>query len=102
MHREEEDLYYTKTLLYQARKLRVPTPRARNEFGEEMPEWYQANYTGVWLLTDVGTSSIRKEIRAELKERHEAKARLVVWISALTGVIGSATGLIAILSKFLG
>lgn len=44
-------------------------------------------------------TAIRDEIRHELKARHEVRAQWVVWLSALTGVIGAITGLVAVLAQ---
>lgn len=94
---EEQDLYLTKNLLAKARRLRVPIPHRNNDDNTESEHWYQGHYTGEWYLTTIGFSSLRDEIRREEKARHEARAHWVVWLSALTGVIGAITGLIALL-----
>lgn len=97
LHDEEEDAHLTKKLLSKARQLRVPVPHRYNEDKTESEDWYEGNYTGRWYLTTRGFSSLREEIRREIKARHESRAQWVVWLSALTGVIGAATGLIALL-----
>jgi aspartate/methionine/tyrosine aminotransferase len=73
MHEEDEDAYITKKLL-------------------------QNHYTGRMYLTTKGIAALREEIRRELKARHEARSQWVVWLSALTGVIGAITGLVALLT----
>lgn len=98
MQAEEEDAYLTTSLLRKARTLRVPVPHIYNEGGTESPYWYEGHYTGGMLLTDAGIKTLREEIRMESKARNEVRAQLVVWISALTGLIGATTGLIALLS----
>lgn len=97
LHDEEEDAYLTKKLLSKARKLRVPVPHRYNEDKTESEHWYEGRYTGRWYLTTRGFSALREEIRREVKARHESRAQWIVWLSALTGVIGAATGLIALL-----
>ena len=97
LHDEEEDAYLTKTLLSKARKLRVPVPHRYNEDKTESEHWYEGNYTGRWYLTTRGFAALREEIRHEVKARHESRAQWVIWPSTLTGVIGAATGLIALL-----
>lgn len=99
LHEEDEDSYFTNALLRKARKLRVPIPHKKDEAGEESEYWYQGHYTGGWYLTNNGISALRKEIRGEIKARHESRSKWVVWVSALTGVIGAITGLVAVLSK---
>ena len=97
LHDEDEDAYLTKNLLSKARKLRVPVPHRYNEDKTESEHWYEGHYTGRWYLTTRGFAALREEIRREAKARHESRAQWVVWISALTGVIGATTGLIALL-----
>lgn len=101
LHDEDEDDYYTKILLRQARQLRVPIPYRRGDSGEESEFWYQGHYTGGWYLTNIGISRLRQEIRNEINARHETKSKWILWISALTGVIGAITGLVAVMSKVI-
>ena len=58
---------------------------------------YEGSQTGGWYLTVSGIREVRAEIRQAQKSRHEQRAHLVVWISAITGVIGAITGLVAVL-----
>ena len=97
LHDEEEDAYLTKKLLSKARQLRVPVPHRYNEDKTESEHWHEGDYTGRWFLTTRGFSALREEIRREIKARHESRAHWVVWLSALTGVIGAVTGLVALL-----
>lgn len=100
LQHEEEDDYLTKQLLRKARRFRVPTPHARNNAdGSLSDHWYDGRQTGGRYLTDIGIRSLREEIRKEQKARHEGRAQLVVWLSAITGIAGAITGLIAILHK---
>lgn len=97
MHDEEEDAYVTKQLLKKARSLRVPVPHRYEDDNSESEHWYEGRYTGGWYLTNRGIASLREEIRREQKARHEIRAQWVVWVPALTGLVGTITGLIALL-----
>lgn len=97
MHDEEEDAYFTKKLLNRARRLRVPIPHRYNEDQSVAEFWCEGHYTGRWYLTTKGVAALREEIRKELKARHETRSHWVVWLSALTGLIGAVTGLVALL-----
>jgi hypothetical protein len=99
MHDEEEDAHLTNTLLAKARRLHVPVPHLYNEDKTLSEHWYEGHYTGRWCLRTCGVGALREEIRREVKARHEARAHWVVWLSALTGVIGAITGLVALLAK---
>ncbi len=98
MHDEEEDAYFTKKLLHRARRLRVPIPHRYNEDQSESEFWSEGHYTGSWYLTTKGVAALREEIRNELKARHETRSHWVVWLSALTGLVGAITGLVALMS----
>lgn len=95
---EEEDAYLTKTLLAKARRLHVPFPHIYNKDKTESEHWCEGQNTGRWHLTVRGMAAVRKEIRREVKARYEVRAHWVVWLSALTGVIGAITGLVALLA----
>jgi hypothetical protein len=98
LHDEDEDAYLTRKLLGTARRLRVPITHRYNEDKTESDHWYEGHYTHGWYLTTKGVAALREEIRRELKARYEARAQWVIWLSALTGVIGAVTGLVALLT----
>ena len=97
MQSEEESSYLTRQLLRSARRLHVPIPSMHGPDGTESEQWYQGSQTGHWCLTLSGVRRLREEIRSEQKARHEHRAQLVVWLSALTGIIGAITGLVAVI-----
>jgi hypothetical protein len=99
MQDEEEDANLTNSLLAKARRLHVPVPHRYNTDKTESEHWYESHYTGRWSLTARGVASLREEIRREEKARHEGRAQWIVWLSALTGVIGTITGLVALLMR---
>lgn len=99
MCQEEEDCYLTRRLLRECRRLRVPIPRTRNAAGSLSEHWYEGSQTGGLHLTDSGISRLREDIRKEQRARHESRAQLTVWLSALTGILGAITGLVAISQK---
>lgn len=97
MHEEEADLELTRYLTRQARRLHVPLPRYKNDDGSESGHWHEGPLTYYRMLTTEGVAKLRDEIRREKKARHESKAVWIPWLSTITGVIGAATGLIALL-----
>lgn len=99
MNEEEADLELTRHLTRQARRLHVPLPRYKNDDGSESEHWYEGPLTYYRMLTTEGVAKLRDEIRREKKARHESKAVWIPWLSAITGAIGAATGLIALLIK---
>lgn len=97
LQEELEDSFFTTSLLRKARCLKVPVPSIWNPDGTESDHWYEGRQTGGRYLSAVGIRDLRQEMRQEVKDRHESRSRNLVWLTALTGVIGSATGLIAVL-----
>lgn len=98
LHEEDEDAYITKKLLRKARRLRVPIPHLYSEGSSLSDHWYEGRNTGRMYLTTKGIAALREEVRHELKARHESRSAWIVWLSALTGVIGAITGLVAVIT----
>lgn len=102
MYDEEDDAYITQSLVRQAQRLRVPIPHRFNEDRSETEYWEEGRYVTRAYLTRKGIAVLREEIRKELKARAEARSHWVVWLSAMTGVIGAVTGLVAVWLKKSG
>ena len=69
----------------------VPLPESKDK---EL--WKDLYYAGGRALTSKGFWELKKLIRQEKRERREG---FVVWLAALTGIIGATTGLAAVLSR---
>jgi len=97
---EEQEEQYTKQLIKQATRLRVPTPRRFNNEGKQTEFWERGHILGIWYLTDAGISQVRTEIRKELKWRYERRAHYTSWVTALISILAVIIGFVAgILSK---
>lgn len=99
---EEEHGAYTRRLLHRAKSLLVSVPSRDGGELEGGPYWEQGQALGTWYLTRNGIARIRAAIREEEKARREARAHWVIWVSALTGLVGAATGLLAIILRSRG
>lgn len=99
MHDEEEDDHLTETLVARARRLRIPIPHLYNEDNTVSDHWREGRYICLWYLSTDGIAALREEIRREVKARQEARSHWIAWLSALTGVVGAVTGLVALLSR---
>lgn len=89
---EEIALLITDFLVSKADKHFIATP-SRKEEGM----WEQCDKISErFVLTKAGISAVRSSIRTEAKERRDL---ILPVIAALTGVIGTITGLIAVLKK---
>jgi len=92
MVNEEIALLITDFLVSKADKHFIATP-SRKEEGM----WEQCDKISErFVLTKAGISAVRSSIRTEAKERRDL---ILPVIAALTGVIGTLTGLIAVLKK---
>jgi hypothetical protein len=99
MLHEDQELRFTNQLLRTARRLRVHTPAypkiGKNGFIES-EDWDQG-IQGELYLTVTGIAKVRAAINEEEKRRSERRAPWVQWLTALAGVIGALTGLVAVL-----
>lgn len=99
---EDQESFYTDQLLKKARRLRVsipPIPKSIGFLEYEPSEDWTRGPQGSWCLTVAGIAKVREEIRREEKWRREGRAHWVLWLSAIGGVIGSLTGLVAVFLK---
>jgi hypothetical protein len=94
--REESAHLYTRTLLEEADALRVPTPNLSDSGGQETGFWEQGRHSGEQYLTTKGIAVLRSAIRAERRARWEDRGHMLAWITAITGLIGTLTGLVAV------
>ena len=85
------NMLVTRDLRRQAEHLFVPLPAY-----EDQKMWAETTGGDRRVLTPLGISTVRTAVRAELGQRRESLLKL---LAALTGVIGAATGFIAVWSK---
>ena len=96
---EDEASFHSRQLLARARELRIPTPPVFE--GDIMsPDYQQSSLKGHrYYLSLAGEQKVRSAIREEEKYRSERWTRRIPYITALSGLIGTITGLVALLSK---
>jgi len=85
------DSLKSRRLCYIAHASMVPLPD-----GKDKELWREQSYSRERVLTSKGLWELKKLIREEKRERREG---FVVWLAALTGIIGAITGLAAVLSR---
>ena len=89
---EEISILATDNLIRKARRRFVPTP-SRDDDGM----WEQCDtISNRYVLTSKGISELRSSLRNERKEQVEL---VVMVLAILTGIIGAATGLVAVIMK---
>jgi hypothetical protein len=88
---EEIDSLKSRRFCQIANRLMVPLPDMQDK-----EQWQEESYGQGRVLTSKGIWEVKKLIRQEKRERREG---LVVWLAALTGIIGAITGLAAVLSR---
>jgi hypothetical protein len=93
---QSADLEYSKRLLAKARQLRVPIPTLPTR---DHPNafWGESTLLGGHFLTPLGVKNVREAIRDEERWLRDRRAHWIVWCTAVTGVIGALTGLLAII-----
>ena len=98
---EDESAYHSRKLLKTARNLRIPTPSIYADGMKLSEDWERSGINGrLFFLSLVGEKKIRDAIREEEKYRSEKWARRIPYITALSGLAGTVTGLLAVLNKY--
>lgn len=97
---EDEANFHSRQLLRRARELRVLTPPVFE--GDNLSSDYQRSGLDGhrYSLSLAGEQRVRSAIREEEKYRSERWARRIPYITALSGLIGTITGLVALLAKW--
>jgi len=97
---EDEASFHSRQLLERARHLRIPTPPVFE--GSVLSADYQRSGLDGhrYYLSLTGEQKVRSAIREEEKYRSERWARRIPYITALSGLIGTITGLVALLAKW--
>ncbi len=88
---EKIDALKTNRFRQIADRLMVPMPESKDK---EL--WKELHYARGRALTDKGIWELKKLIRQEKRERREG---FIVWLAVLTGIIGAATGMIAVIKR---
>lgn len=98
---EEREAWLTHRLTREAHKLRVPVPALRYDSEKEdvAEPWERGSGTGEYYLSAKGYKELRDAIRDERKARREARAHMINWLAAWTGVLGA---LAAVISAYVG
>jgi hypothetical protein len=93
---EDEASFHSQQLLRRARELRIPTPS-----NVVSADYKRSGLDGHrYYLSLTGEQKVRAAIREEEKYRSERLARRIPYITALSGLIGTITGLVALLIKW--
>lgn len=97
---EDEASFHSRQLVERARELRIPTPSVFE--GNVLSADYQRSGLDGhrYYLSLAGEQKVRTAIREEEKYRSERWARRIPYITALSGLIGTITGLVALLAKW--
>lgn len=99
MLEEYESSYHSQQLLSRARKLRLPIPPTFED-DKLTADYRRSGLDGHrHFLSTVGEQKLRLAIREEEKYRSEVWVRRIPYFTAITGLVGAITGLVALLSK---
>jgi hypothetical protein len=99
MLRDELEVEITHALVQKARRLRLPVLEAPRTYDhdEENEHWKLGQFG--WYLTPKGAQEVITAIRGEYASRRDL---WLPWLSLVIGVLGAATGFVAILLQFYG
>ncbi len=95
--REEHRRISDKKIIRKALRLGIPIPRRPKDQDDENEcwEWWPGGY----YLTEQGEKFLRDEMRHEQKERRDMWLGWVPLVTAIAGLVGAATGFVAVLSS---
>ena len=91
MHQEN------KALDFKGKTNAPPDPSRYDEDGSASEFWYEGRHTGRWYLTNEGILLLRKAVRSEKKESHEALAIWTKWLIPAATLIAIITGVIKLI-----
>lgn len=102
---EERELLASRRLRIIAQRLRVPEPALMlDDITTEninIDDWFTDDWIrsseGPFYLSQKGFKKLRQDIREELLRRREVRFPWVSWLTACTGLLGTLTGLIALI-----
>lgn len=96
MLEEDENSFHSRQLLRRARVLRIPTPPVF--VGDVLSSDYQPSGLDGhrYYLSPAGEQKVRSAIREEEKYRSERWTRRIPYITALSGLVGTITGLVVL------
>ncbi len=93
------EIEYSNKFERTARQVRVPIPPYGDAGSDLTPGWIQSRFFGEPYLSQQGIAEIREAIRREQTWRQQRRAHLITWVTALTGLVGALTGLLAIVLR---
>lgn len=86
---DEIEALESRKIIESARQLVLPVP----EFQKDGDLWERSKITGRYRLSKKAMMELRRLLRKEQKERREG---VMLWLAAVTGIIGALSGLLAI------
>lgn len=92
---EQVEVELTDMLIRKAERYRLAVPPRTGDSGNWMTTWP----AGFPVLSDNAIRKLREDIRIEEKWKRESWAFRIAVMSAFTGLIGAATGLVALLIR---
>ena len=86
---------YSQRIIAQAERYFLPIPNIQDQAGG----WELARISGRLRLQREVLQSLLAAVRAKQQERRGAAQANLIWVTALTGMIGAVIGLISVLSR---
>jgi hypothetical protein len=86
---------HSERITAQAERYLVPVP----QIDHPGSDWEVARISGRWRLRREALVALLAAIRNEQAKRREAAQGNVIWVAALTGMVGTVIGLVCVLSR---
>ena len=106
VNNDEVSQLNSRWLIGEAKKYDIEVPE--NKFEDREGDWEKSDDKGdwewtcvreTWILNSRARAELRLAIRKEQKERRELWQVKLVWVTAITGLIGTLTGLVLALHR---
>jgi hypothetical protein len=94
IHEQIYQLHFER-ITAQAERLSVSIP----DLQQNREHWEVAPLTGRWRLRREALRNLLTAIREVQKERQQAMQAKLIWVTAVTGMVGALTGLMSVLSR---
>jgi hypothetical protein len=93
----DEQIYqlYFERITAQAERSFISIP----DLQESREDWETARLTGRWRLRRRTLQDLVAAIRKAKKDRQEALQAKLIWVTAVTGMLGALTGLMSLLAR---
>ena len=96
---DRETAFHSDQTMRAARRHRIPVPQIYLSDGKLNTDFERSEISGRYFLTVEGAHRLRLAVREEEKYCSDRRARRIPYITAVAGLVGTISGLVALLKK---